>query len=245
MKNITKSFGVGFVVLSLLASRANAQIGTKLNAETGVSGSVNALVNTKVNTDVDGEFKANVNKSPNAEVGAEGTSEESESAIRSEAQVGTDAEIKLKVNASGIAITSSSEVATDEDLKVFSSNIKSKNKAVVSVEENSADSSPVKIVYKHTGKLLWLIPVTIESTTVIEAKSDTEAEVRSSLPWWGFLVAGENYNSAALEARIRNNERIMANAKVNANARAKAEIAEAVIAELNASANSETSASVE
>ena len=154
-----------------------------------------------------------------------------------------DSQASLKINASGVAVISSSQVNSEADLKIFSSNILTKEKAIAKVDFNSKkdEKSEVRVVYKHKGKFLGFIPVTIRSTTVVEAKANVETEVRSRLSWWSFLVADENYTQADLESRIKSNTTVKANAKVNASASANARIAEAVIAEIEANANAQTS----
>lgn len=127
--------------------------------------------------------------------------------------------------------------------KILSSNISSINKEVANVDVNSKnpEKTEVKIMYKHKGKLLWFIPVTVKSTTTVDMQKDSAIEVKSNLPWWSFLITGENYNRANLESSIKNNTIVQAgvNTNINASAQSKAKVALAIIEEIRANATAE------
>lgn len=231
MKKIVTLVGVSIFALSVTAFPAYAKVAAVLDSGVQIKGGIEGAVDTTVDTNV------------NVGIHGDGGIDIEANATSSHADVSNSAEgntaVSLKVNASGVAITSASKVNSEEDLKVFSSNISSQNKAIVLVNVSSENTAmtKVQVVYRHKGKFLGFIPVTIKSTTVVEARENSEAEIKSSLSWWSFLVAGENYSKTNLESRIKGNSKVLANAKANASAQARAEIAEAVIAELQANAS--------
>ena len=160
----------------------------------------------------------------------------------SEAETQSESNTSLKVNASGVTVVSSTQVNSDADLEIFSLNITTKSNGMAKVKISSEDEQESRIVvlYKHRGKLFGFIPVAIRSTTEVMAKGNEDnIEVDSRLSWWGFLVAGENYDEAELESQIKSNAVIIANVKADASASAKARAAEAVIAEVQTHASTQ------
>jgi hypothetical protein len=161
---------------------------------------------------------------------------------------GDDAAAKnssLRLNSAGVAIVSANQVTSQADLEVFAENIVKVNKSesVTKVEIDSKNDGEVeiKVAHKGDGRFLGFMPVTLTTTVVVEVSENGNLEVRSDLPWWSFLVAKKAYNKTDLETRIANNETIQANAQVNASAAAQARIAEAVIAEFEAYAQTQAS----
>ena len=205
--------------------RVNVDKVVDINLQTKAILGTSAVIGTGTNIKTDVESDSNSgseNKSP---------------------ELNSNSDISLNINASGVAVMSSAQVGSDSDLKVFSSNVTSKQKSVIAVDFQSQDNgeSEVTIVYRHQGRFLGFIPVTIKSTTIVESKANSETQVHSKMAWWGFLVAKKNYDKSELEAKIKNNATVQANAKVNASAQAKAQIAEAVITEVEANANAQAS----
>lgn len=149
----------------------------------------------------------------------------------------------LEVNALGVAITSSTQVNSDADLRVFSENMTAKNsnvsKIVISSEED--EESEVVVVYRHRGKLFGFIPVSLKSVTSVKAEANSSIEVNSGLSWWSFLVAGENYSGTELKSSIENNTTVKANMSADASAGARARVTEAVVTELRTNAMTEAS----
>jgi len=164
-------------------------------------------------------------------------------AIKVDANVGvnnTTDDIKSESD-SGVAVTSANQVNSETDLKIYSENVSIKDPSVTKVEATSESDgkSEIKVGYTHKGKLLGFLPINIHSTTIVEVEENGEVKVHSRLPWWSFLVAKQNYNREDVESRVRNNATIKANAQVNASATSKAKVAEAIVAEVEASANTE------
>jgi|SRR3989344_5738237 len=148
-----------------------------------------------------------------------------------------DSSATIEVGAD-IEVGSSLQVNSDADLEIFSENIVAENDGVAKVKISSEgeEESQVIVFYKQHGKLFGFIPVTIRSKTVVESDRDSEVIVKSSLSWWGFLVAKADYNKAELESKIRDNLVVRENIKVDASASAKARVAEAVVTEIQAHA---------
>jgi len=226
MKKVT-GIGVGMMMLSAFVF---APIASQAQINAVVAGEATANLDSEVDTNVDAKIDAGVDANTNVDTSAK-------------AESSADSNSNLKINSSGVAVITAAQVSSESDLETFSANASSKNKAVAKVDINSDNNgeSEVKVIYRHKGKFLGFIPVTIKSTVVVEAKADAEAEVRSNLSWWSFLVAGKNYAKADLESRIKSNATIKANARVDASAQAKAQVAEAVIAEVTAHANAQAS----
>jgi hypothetical protein len=237
MKKITK-IGLSLMTLSAFVF---APVTSYAELKVNLTGSVKEDINST--TDVRPDSSTGTKTSINADtsVGTDITIDlenDSEKDEKMESNATT-----LKVNTSGIAVVSSAQVSSESDLTIFSENASVNNKKIADVDadSNSNGESEVKVVYRHSGKFLGFIPVTIKSTTVVEANVDAEAEVHSRLSWWSFLVANENYVKADIESRIKNNATVKTHAKVDASAQARAQIAEAIIAEVSAHANAQVS----
>ena len=221
-----------------------AQLNTNLTGDVtaDIDSAIDANVDASTNVDTSVGTDSGVNSNTDVNTGVEiylgdGSQDDRETESNSESNT------SLKVNSSGVAVVSSAQVSSESDLNIFSANVSAKDKKVAKVDINSGKDgeSEVKVVYRNKGKFLGFIPVTIKSTTVVKVKADAEVEVRSKLSWWSFLVANENYTRADIESRIKNNTTVKANARVSASAQAKAQIAEAVIAEVVANANTQVS----
>lgn len=228
MKNITKT-GLSLVVLTTLLIgpiATNAQINANLSG----------TVETKINSNTSASTSNNADGSARLDAGVDVNVETQSNTEENETNTSTTKTLKL--NTSGVAIISSSQVSSESDLKIFSSNVSAKKNDVakIDIDSQSNGESEVKVVYRHKGSFLGFIPVTIKSTTVVEAKADSETEVHSNLSWWSFLVANTNYNRENLETRIKNNPTVSANAKINASAQSKARIAEALVTEISINA---------
>ena len=249
MKKITTVIGTSMMILTLFTSTAYAQLGVGLDSTTRIKSVANIAARAdgdsaaaETSTTIDAGLETTNSLDAKEEQGKVSAS----SSARADTSAKNSAGAALQVNALGIMITSPAEVNSEEDLHVFSSNVALKNSAVaeVSASPQNTPEEKITVVYKHEGKFLGFIPVTIKSTTSIKARGDGKIEVTSTLPWWSLFVAGENYNKADLESRIKNDAKIRANASVHASARAKAQVAEAVITELEASAAAQGNAHV-
>lgn len=236
MKNKIKK-GMSLLLLSIFALSpvvSNAQIGAGLTGNT--TGNIDSDLNNIIDTDIstDASMDGSVSSGNTVDVSAEGN-------LNSEVRTNTDddmksesSEYKFKLNDSGVAVISSSQVESEDDLEVFESNMSLKDQMVSKVDIDSENNgeSEVKVVYRHKGKLFGFIPVIVKSTTIVESNVDGKVEVHSKKSWYSFLVRTENYSKSEIESRVKNNETIKVNAQVNASAQAKAKIAEAVVAEI-------------
>lgn len=172
---------------------------------------------------------------------------EQDTDVDSEMNNEVNSETSLKINADGVAVNTSSEVQNDSDLEVFASNVASSEEKVgkVSFDSEASGAWETEVIYQHEGKLFGLFPITILSTTKIKVDEDGKLHVDSDMPWWNFLVASKNHAEAEIESRLRDNATVMVGAKVDANAKTKAEVAEAVVSELNVHTFVQTSATSE
>ncbi len=244
-KTIYKSTGLVVASAFLMAPViSGAQIGVDLE------GNTDAQIETIVDTDVEASTQTSVdaglgdiNAGVQVDTDIEAESQNDYPENGDDMNGGSQTEAVLHLNALGVAVVASNQVNTEEDLEIFAKNtsLYKEGVAKLNFESGEEGDSEVKVEYRHKGKLLGLIPVTIKSTTVVEATTDAEAEVRSKMAWWGFLVSGKNYTKSEIESNIRNNAVVKAQAEANIGARTKAEVAEAVIAELTAHANTSVS----
>jgi hypothetical protein len=141
-----------------------------------------------------------------------------------------------------MSVESSAQVKTSQDLIVFGSTLAQREENVSTVDfESEETESKVVVSYNHRGKLFGFIPVTVRSRTVVTTGVNNEVEVNSTLPWWAFLVANENFSKAQIESQIMSNKVITGNAQASASAQVQALIAEATIGEIEAQATAAAS----
>jgi hypothetical protein len=228
LTNINTSLLLIPIFLFLPAMSSAQSLGTSLITEIDTVVETNGDLYTTMDTEMDlgADADAGINiiidEQPNVD-------------MRSENNIN----VNFRTNTSGVAITSSAQVSSEEDLSVFSRNASLKAHAVSNVAIGQDEDLAVTVAYKHKAKLFGFIPTNITSRTTIEAKANSEAQVRSKLSWWSFLVTGENYSKAEIESRIKSNAMVSANAKANVSNSARAQIAEAIIAELEAHADAQ------
>lgn len=225
-----------------------------LSVDSHVEGDVDTLLDIELEDDVsvmsDDEVGVDTTMTADLEVEMEDKMEmenEMDESSHDEASMNAESDAELQVNGLGVAITSASQVSSDEDLGVFSANLLHlrKSLAKVSIDSDSDESTEVVVVYRHRGKLFGFIPVTVKSTTIVDTTSDGEVMVGSRLPWWSFLVAGENYAKEDLETRVKENATIKSSARASMSASSKAQLTEAVLAEIEAHAQSQTEAKLD
>lgn len=223
MKKFTHSTAIAMLsvlVLTPILSHAQVEVGTETN---GFLNATTDLVATKT--------EATVDVDANVEVGNKATtSTNDEGSTTTE----TDNSTQLRLNTEGVAVTSSSQVNNSNDLEVFTDNLVSLDDQVqdIQIQTISSTKSKVEVTYKHKGLLFGIVPVTLKSKTVVES-GDGELEVDSKLSWWGFLVINKNRIEDEITTRVRDNATIMMSTEYQASASAQAEIAEAIVTELD------------
>jgi hypothetical protein len=204
----------------------------ELSVAVEATGSMDSDTNTS-STDEDSQMNTMTNVEVNTGVGINllGGDNQIEGSMQSDSNTSSEVD-------SSTDIMSSAQVNSQADLDLFVKNIKTQEKDVSKVDiDSSENKSDVKVVYNHKAKLFGFIPVTIKSTTEVGANDNSEVEVSSRLSWWSFMVTKQNYAKDNLEAKIKSNSVIKANAKVDASASEKAKVTEAVISEIQANAN--------
>ncbi len=196
-----------------------AQVGVDVGA--GVSGEATTTTDSDSSTSSDALIDINLEATSTAEVVSDTDNGE---------------EGALRVNADGVAVVMAAEVNSDEDLEVFADNISTREENVdeVTFDADATGAWEARVTYAHTGKLFGLIPVTVKSDTMVKVDAEGELSVESDLPWWNFMVTEKNHAEAEIESRLRDNATVMAAAEVEANAAVKAQVVEAIVAELNA-----------
>ncbi len=209
----------GLALAALLASTpgtTHAEI--DINSET--TGALEAVIDiTELETDT------NIEADMSADVEATTT----------ESNNNDESGVSLRLNAEGRALTEAAQVNTTSDLEVFAYNIAVEDDMVEEVEVGTTTDgqSRVEVTYKHYGELFGLMPIVINSTTVVTT-GNGQIEVESDLPWWSIITTKKNHAAGEIESRIKDNPTIMMSAEMEVDARTQAEIAEAVVAELNA-----------
>ncbi|MEX0912906.1 MAG: hypothetical protein WDZ56_00070 [Candidatus Paceibacterota bacterium] len=225
MKKFTY-FGTTVTTLSVLVFApilSNAQV--QINSE--ADGFLNATTDL-----VATPTEAGVGVGANVEVEAE--TETSTNENDAETATETSAGISLRLNADGVAVIFPSQVNSEKDLEIFNHNtvILEENVDNIRAESTAEAKSKVEVVYKHQSRLLGLVPVTVKSKTVV-VSGNGELEVESKLSWWGFLVTNKDRIENEIAARVRDNPTIMMSAEHQVSASAQAEIAGAIVTELN------------
>jgi hypothetical protein len=228
MKTIVHSNFSLALILALLLAPVLSYAQTNNRGE--ASGLLDASVNlNEVSTDVRVEAEAD------AQIGTTSTTSNTGSETR------TESSSNLNLNASGVAITSVAQVNSEADLEVFAQNLAVENENVeeVKTEMTAEGESQIEVTYRHSGRLLGMMPVTFKSVTLVTTVNNT-VEAKTRLPWWTFMVTNKNEVEAEIESRIKDNATIMTSAEMEASASARAEIIRAVVAELNAHGSIET-----
>lgn len=133
----------------------------------------------------------------------------------------------FKVNAEGVPVRSSAQVASDADLEAFSYNLMIEDSNVSDIETSD---ETVEVKYRHHGKLFGLFPVVVQSRTEVRSGEDGSVEVATSLPWWSVFVTGTGGLASSLKSRIAES----ASVTTGARAQTYAEIAEQVVLALDA-----------
>lgn len=225
MKKFTY-FGTTVTTLSVLVFApilSNAQV--QINSE--ADGFLNATTDL-----VATPTEAGVGVGANVEVEAETETSTNENDVETATE--TSAGISLRLNADGVAVIFPSQVNSEKDLEIFNHNtvILEENVDNIRSESTAEAKSKVEVVYKHQSRLLGLVPVTVKSKTVV-VSGNGELEVESKLSWWGFLVTNKDRIENEIAARVRDNPTIMMSAEHKVSASAQAEIAGAIVTELN------------
>lgn len=165
------------------------------------------------------------------------SSQTSTNTVRNNTTVDNTLVAGLEVNTAGLQIKNSSQVVSDEDLKVYSKNVTLENKSVSSVKADNAEKLEVK--YKHAGKFLGIFPVKVTSTTYVDSTSSTK--VWTKMPWWNMFVSGTHSVSTSLDTSLKNSTSVTASTETNASAAIRAKAIEAIV---NAHGNLESATTV-
>lgn len=213
------------LALALFPALASAQI----QVQTSATGSVGAEVDASEESEAtSSEALIEINEETEADAETDGEATDTSTDMTGEAD--------LMLNANGLAISVAAEVSSEEDLEVYQNNVAVSSEAVASVRfsEQSEDETRVEVDYEHSGRLFGIMPVTVNSKNTVTAYADGTVAVEADLPWWSVMVTHINYDESEITSSLQNNPTIMAGAGVELSAQQKAEIAEAIIAELDA-----------
>lgn len=225
MKKFTHS-STAVIALSVLAfspilSYAEVEINSEAN---GYLTATTDLVATPTEANID--IEADVETNTETEI----KNNESEA----ETTTKTNTDVSLRLNDEGVAIISPSQVNSSSDLDIFTYNTMARDERVenVQVETTAEAKSEIEVVYKHQSRLFGLMPITLKSKTVV-VSGNGELDVDAKLSWWGFLVTDKARIENEIATRVRDNATVTMSTEYEANAAAQAEIAAAVISELD------------
>jgi|AntAceMinimDraft_13_1070369.scaffolds.fasta_scaffold13573_2 hypothetical protein len=230
-----------FIVPAIAVAQLELDIDSTTKIPASLSAETNTVIQNKDNEEIFLDAVVDVNSEVLLGDDTEGNTKiESFSQIdseeKSENSLGNS--LELSINNSGIAITSSTQVESDTDLKVFTDSIITENKDIERAEINSYINvnnqkvSDISVRYKHKAKLFGFIPVNIISQTTLRAEGNKAANVDVSTSWWSFLTTKRTVSSTELKSRIESNSQIINNASVDASTRVKAMIIENMITEI-------------
>lgn len=221
MKMLTYS-GAALALAALLSTAPSAALAVNITSEaTGALEATMDLSDTDVDTTADANIEVDATTTASSSGDVEGNAMSSD--------------ISLRLNVDGEAIVRAVDVESDDDLEIYAYNVAVRDEMVEEVKTETTDEgrARVEVVYKHQGELFGILPVTIKSTTVVTS-GQGRVEVESTLPWWSAIATKKNYAASEIEARIKDNATIMTSAEMEADARTRAAITEAVIFELEA-----------
>lgn len=188
-----------------------------------------AILNTATNVDATVEVKGSSDSSMNSSARSNGS---------------TNTGVQIHVEAKPVTYTASTtgteaSVTNDADFSLFVKTVKTQDPRVSSIGTSS--DGTVNVAYKHDAKLFGFIPVEVTSYTSVNGNGD----VSVTMSWWSFLVSGASKIRSDVEALVKGNADVKANAIANASAQSKARLTEAIISSLDAhaAASVETNAS--
>lgn len=144
----------------------------------------------------------------------------------------------LETNDSGAIITRPDQVVTESDLQIFADNIEILNEKIseVTATTNPDGSIEISVSYVQPGRFLGLFPANLKIINTVYSTPAGIPEVDSKSSFWSGLVSSGNTTNidySSIETRIKNNQVVLNETKVNATPQAKARIIEAVVSELN------------
>lgn len=123
--------------------------------------------------------------------------------------------------------TEEDKPATDADIRAYADALTMQNAAVAHAEAERKGKTLVE--YYHPGKLFGFITVAVKAKTVIDADESGVVKVKTSMPFWNFLVAGTGGIDAAVDQELSATGAVMADAAVPT-AGAKVRLIDAIVA---------------
>lgn len=135
-------------------------------------------------------------------------------------------------------ITRPDQVTSEEDLQAYAENIDILNEKIegVTATTNANGSVEISVTYVHPGKFLGLFSANLKIINTVYSTAGGIPEVESKSSFWSGLVASGNTTNidySSIESRIKNNDIVLNETKVNATPQAKARVIEAMVSELN------------
>ena len=221
-------------------------LGVLLISQLGIGQAYAALLqtNTGVKTQVSTGSGIKVESDTSVKVGAtqeakEGsTSGESEAEARSatgtkvEAESNENEDSEISVNLEGddstkTEIEHSAQVHSEVELNKLAQTIRARNKMVsdVSIENNDDD-----VAFEDEAKLFWFIPVTLTNHITVnldKSGNNIHAVAHVNNSFWNWFSATSE-SSTDLEAKIQNKLDTSVNAQTQINAKAYAQVLEAI-----------------
>jgi hypothetical protein len=124
------------------------------------------------------------------------------------------------------------KVNSTKELEYYAYALKQKETAVADIDATT-NTKAISVEWKHNGKLLAFIPVTITSKTTVEARDDNTLSIKTTLPWWNFFVADVTGVVTNADASLNESAEIKNNMKADTTAEAKAHVIHAIVSSLS------------
>jgi hypothetical protein len=142
----------------------------------------------------------------------------------------------LETNSAGIAIISSEQVVTEEDLEVFEDNMKilNPNIGLILTDTDQDGMVTISVDYIHPGKFLG-VPVTYRSITTVMSTTTTNSlpYIDSRFSFLSSFVSDKKVDNQKIIDRVASNPIVQTETTPDASPRAQARIAEAIATELD------------
>lgn len=132
----------------------------------------------------------------------------------------------LQVNALGIPVMSSVQVATDADLTLFRENMQTEDKNIAEVSADSDEK--IAVAYWHQGHLFGVFPMKVKSETTVRSETNGSVVVKTRMPWWNMFLTGTGRVTTDVDSSLNESRAVENDFKLAGNATAKARILEAI-----------------
>ncbi|MDB5260422.1 MAG: hypothetical protein JWN37_653 [Candidatus Nomurabacteria bacterium] len=229
IKNGVVALGIAALTISG-ASALTINTVTSGSSTTSSSGGTGQVNGTNTNSGANSNSSINANANINATVGHTSSSSDATSSGSS-----TSGGSVMTTGSNSIMISAPLNISSDADFQTYSNSIMTNDSNVSSI--TASGDNGIVVEYKHPGKFLGFIPVTVTATTEVTSNSDNTVNVKTKLPWWAMFVSGVQSFKSNIETRLQNSSDLQASMNARASAAGKARAVYQIVSGLNAEAN--------